>query len=181
MLELDETTAEQLRSIDIFDGHMPKERGKSRRSPTFNYKKASISRAKWCDKLAEDRCSTIKAKAARLWLYENSMTYRKYYDLHRSILNDFTSTHPCRRMELYEPTHSLLLKLPDIEVAAWPILYPWCRYGDTDVQERISDGGSGKLSSHYSGKQSFIRKLMSLSDLSASAIPFFLFTRSLLG
>ena len=34
-------------------------------------------------------------------------------------------------------------------------------YGDTDVRERISDGGSGKLSSHYSGKQSFIRKLLS--------------------
>ena len=83
-----------------------------------------------CDQLAEDRCSTIKAKAARLWLYENNMTYRKYYDLHRSILNDFNSTHPSRRMELYEPTHSLLMKLPGIEVAAWPILYPWSRYGE---------------------------------------------------
>ena len=48
-----------------------------------------------------------------------------------------------------------------LEVAAWPILYPWARYGDTDIRARLVDGGSGTESQHYSGKQSFIRKLLS--------------------
>ena len=48
-----------------------------------------------------------------------------------------------------------------LEVAAWPILYPWSRYGDTDVRARLAQGGSGTAKQHYSGKQSFIRKLLS--------------------
>ena len=48
-----------------------------------------------------------------------------------------------------------------LEVAAWPILYPWSRYGDTDVRARLSAGGSGSGNQHYSGKQSYVRKLLS--------------------
>ena len=48
-----------------------------------------------------------------------------------------------------------------LEVAAWPILYPWSRYGDTDVRRRLATGGSGTGIQHYSGKQSHIRKLIS--------------------
>ena len=53
------------------------------------------------------------------------------------------------------------MKSPGVEVAAWPILYPWSRYGDTDVRDRLCDGGSGTEKHHYSGKTSFIRKLLS--------------------
>ena len=53
------------------------------------------------------------------------------------------------------------MKSPGIEVGAWPILYPWSRYGDTDVRDRLCDGGSGTEKHHYSGKTSFIRKLLS--------------------
>ena len=48
-----------------------------------------------------------------------------------------------------------------LEVADWPIFYPWARYGDTDVRARLAEGGSGTDKRHYSGKQSFIRKLLS--------------------
>ena len=157
MLELDGDTCRALACISIFHGPPVKERGKSRRGPTFNYKKTVISRGLWYDTLAEKRCTTAKARAARLWLYENNMTYREYYNLHRSILNNYKSG---ARKELYEPTHSLLLKLPGIEVAAWPILYPWSRYGDTDVRARPAQGGSGTEGQCYSGKQSFVRKLL---------------------
>ena len=37
----------------------------------------------------------------------------------------------------------------------------WARYGDSDVRARIAGGGSGTDQRHYSGNQSFIRKLLS--------------------
>ena len=55
----------------------------------------------------------------------------------------------------------MLMKYCGIEVAAFPILYPWSRYGDSDVRDRLCAGGSGTLVQHYSGKTSFMRKLLS--------------------
>ena len=88
------------------------------------------------------------------------MTYRHFYEMHRSILwNHKAGT----RTDLYEKTSMLLAEksMYGLEVAAWPILYPWARYGDTDIRSRLVDGGSGTESQHYSGKQSFIRKVLS--------------------
>ena len=88
------------------------------------------------------------------------MTYRHFYELHRSILKNYKAGN---RPELYEKTSVLLVdkSMQGLEVAAWPILYPWARYGDTDIRARLVDGGSGTKLQHYSGKQSFIRKLLS--------------------
>ena len=149
----------QLRCIDLFQKHA-QERGKSKAGPTYNWKKLSITRGRWEDQLAEYRCTSDKAKAARLWLYANNMAYRHFYELHRTILkNHKAGTRP----DLYEKTSMLLVdkSMQGLEVAAWPILYPWARYGDTDIRSRLVDGGSGTESQHYSGKQSFIRKLLS--------------------
>ena len=103
----------------------------------------SIARGRWEATLAEDRCASAKAKAARLWLYENNMTYRQFYDLHRSILRNFKAGN---RDSLYEKTSVLLAdkSMRGLEVAAWPILYPWSRYGDTDGRARLFDNRSGK-------------------------------------
>ena len=88
------------------------------------------------------------------------MTYRHFYEMHRSILK---SKKAGTRSDLYEKTSVLLVdkSMQGLEVAAWPILYPWARYGDTDIRSRLVDGGSGTESQHYSGKQSCIRKLLS--------------------
>ena len=159
MLELSDRAVLQLRCIDLFQKHA-QERGKSKSGPTYNWKKLSITRGRWEDELAEHRCTSAKAKAARLWLYENNMTYRHFYELHRSILKNYKAGN---RTDLYEKTSMLLVdkSMQGLEVAAWPILYPWARYGDTDIRARLVDGGSGTESQHYSGKQSFIRKLLS--------------------
>ena len=103
---------------------------------------------------------SAKAKAARLWLYESNMTYRHFYEMHRSILKSYKNGD---RADLYEKTSNLLdnRSMHGLEVAAWPLLYPWARYGDTDIRTRLVGGGSGKESQHYSGKQSYIRKLLS--------------------
>ena len=88
------------------------------------------------------------------------MTYRHFYEMHRSILKSYKAG---TRSDLYEKTSMLLVdkSMRGLEVAGWPILYPWARYGDTDVRERLVDGGSGTTKQHYSGKQSCIRKLLS--------------------
>ena len=87
MLDLPHSSAVQLRCIDLFQKH-GQERGKSKAGPTFNWKKLSITRGRGEDALAEQRCTTPKAKAARLWLYDNNMTYRHFYELHRTILKE---------------------------------------------------------------------------------------------
>ena len=121
---------------------MAQERGKTRSAPTYNWKELSISRGRWEDRLAEARCVSDKAKAARLWLYENNMTYRRFYELHRAILVNYKAG---TRTDLLEKTSSLLAgkDMQGLEVAAWPILYPWSRYGDSDVRSRLLLGGSG--------------------------------------
>ena len=101
-----------------------------------------------------------KAKAARLWLYENNMTYGRFYERHRAILVQHKAG---TRADLFDKTSSLLAgkDMHGLEVAAWPILYPWSRYGDSDVRSRLMLGGSGTDKQHYSDKQSYIRKLLS--------------------
>ena len=136
------------------------ERGRDDRGPSFNYKKMCITRGRWEKELAEDRCTSAKAKAAGKWLYKNNMTYRQFYKMHKSILVSYKKG---TRSTLYEKTSNLLIseQLYGLEVAAWPLLYPWARYGDTDIRSRLVDGGSGTAAQHYSGKQSYIRKLLS--------------------
>ena len=138
MLELSDRAVLQLRCIDLFQKHA-QERGKSKSGPTYNWKKLSITRGRWEDELAEHRCTSAKAKAARLWLYHNNMTYRHFYELHRSILKNHKAGD---RPELYEKTSVRLVdkSMQGLEVAAWPILYPWARYGDTDIRARLVDG-----------------------------------------
>ena len=92
----------------------------------------------------------------QLWLYDNNMTYRHFYELHRTILQSHKAG---TRLDLYEKTSMLLVdkSMQGLDVVAWPILNPWARYGDTDVRSRLVDGGSGTDSQHFSGKQSCIR------------------------
>ena len=80
--------------------------------------------ARWEEQLAERRCATHRARAAQKWLYANNMTYRHYYDMHRSVLIDYRSNSASSRKTLYISTYDLLMKSPGLEVAAWPILYP---------------------------------------------------------
>ena len=161
MLDLSVAECKQLRCISIFIQRCVRETGKNRSAPVFNYKKLSITMARWEESLPQDRCTTARSRAACRWLYANNMTYRERYDMHRTILNDYRSNSASSRTSLYISTYELLMKSPGIEVAAWPILYPWSRYGDTDVRDRLCDGGSGTEKHHYSGKTSFIRKLLS--------------------
>ena len=140
MLDLSADECENLRCVSIFIKRIERETGKNRSAPVFNFKKCSITMARWEESLAEDRCTTARSRAAWRWLYGNNMTYRERCDMHRTILNDFHSRSASSRKNLYISTYELLMKSPGIEVAAWPILYPWSRYGDTDVRDRLCNG-----------------------------------------
>ena len=83
MLELSKDECIELRCVSIFIKNMGRESGKHKKAPVFNYKKLSMSMARWEDRLPEDRCTTVRSHAARRWLYESNMTYRHYYDMHR--------------------------------------------------------------------------------------------------
>ena len=144
MLELTVDECEQLRCLSIF-AKFDRERGKSKKAPTWNYKKLSIVMARWEDTLSEKRCLTRRSMAARRWLYDNNMTYRHFSGIHRVVLVEHASG---ARKSLYVSTYDLLMKYSGIEVAAFPILYPWSRYGDSDVRDRLCDGGSGTLVQH---------------------------------
>ena len=124
MLQLTAKECEQLRCVSIFTKKISHEYGKSGRTSgaTFNYKRMSITMARWMDTLVEGRSATPRARAAYRWLYANNMTYRHYCDMHQSILIDFRSSSPTSRTTLYISTYDLLMKLPGLEAAAWPIL-----------------------------------------------------------
>lgn len=64
MLELDKESCEQLRCVWIYQ-KMAQERCKSRRGPTYTWKKLSTSMGRWEAELAEHRCTTAKANGAR--------------------------------------------------------------------------------------------------------------------
>ena len=64
MLELSDRAVLQLRCIDLFQKHA-QERGKSKAGPTCNRKKLYTTRGRWEDQLAEHRCTSAKAEAAR--------------------------------------------------------------------------------------------------------------------
>ena len=83
------------------------------------------------------------------------MTYRHYCGVHRGILAAYRADFSTRKT-LFDFTHRLLLERPGMEVAAWPLLYPWGRYGDTDVRIRLVEGGSGSAVNHYYSKTSFL-------------------------
>lgn len=87
----------------------------------------------------------------------DSCMHRSILINHKAIIKNDTPT------SLYEKTSRLLAHddLHGLEVAAWPILYPWSRYGDSDVRARLSSGGSGTTEQHYYGKRSYIRRLLS--------------------
>ena len=119
-----------------------------------------MSRGRWFEELAEHRCSSTKAKAAWRWLYENNMTYRHYCGVHHGILVAYRGEFSARKT-LFDFTYRLLLERPGVEVAARPLLYPWSRYGDTDVRIRLVEGGSGDAGNHYYSKTSFLRKIRS--------------------
>ena len=75
------------------------------------------------------------------------MTYRHFYEMHRSILKNHKAG---IRPDLYETASVLFAdkSMHGLEAAAWHILYPWARYGDTDARARLVDGGSGTASQH---------------------------------
>ena len=64
MLKLAAEECDQLRCLSIF-AKFDRERGKSKKAPTFNYKKLSIIMARWEEALAEKRCRTRRSIAAR--------------------------------------------------------------------------------------------------------------------
>ena len=104
------------------------------------------------------------------------MTYRHDCGVHHGILVAYRGGFSARTT-LFDFTYRLLLERPGVEVAAWPLLYPWSRYGDTDVRNRLVEGGSGDAGNHYYSKTSFLRKIRSRcrSYEQVPAIMFFLY------
>ena len=87
---------------------------------------------------------------------EHNRTYRRYVMQHKRVLSG-----PEEEREMFIPTYRLLIQSRGIEVALFPVLYPWEVYSDSDVRSWAMDRGLVKSSQLPSMKKSFLRKVHS--------------------
>ena len=99
---------------------------------TYTLKKLGLSRAEWKRTKVEPRPGT-KLRKAYDWLMANNATYRNWVTLHNDFLLKLQSM---ENPHYWIRTSDLLLKMPGIEVAAYPLLYPRASFADTDLREK---------------------------------------------
>ena len=120
-----------------------------------NIKKASVVRAEWAAMPVRGALMTPKARAAFAYLLEHNAAYAHYVtEQEREIAEGFPHGH---RISAY----GLLMKMPGVECAARPVLYPRTGYGDTDLRERLYELGLAGPGKQLSIRNSFLRKALS--------------------
>ena len=131
------------------------QRGQSGHAAVANVKKLSVIRAEWNSVSVPDSMTTARARAAFAYLMEANSTYRHYVEEHgKQIQEGFPHG---RKIS----TYGLLMKMPGVEVAARPHLYPHTCFGDTDLRERLYALGHAGPGQQLSTKSSFMRKALS--------------------
>ena len=147
------------------------------KAPVTNLKKTAVVRAKWIDVDVETRLTTVVQKNAFQWLMTNNDVYCHYVKAYRYRRRELDAEQPppeagaeqagaprdmWKRLWPAIPTAELLLKMPGVEIAARPWLYPRAAFGDTDIKVRL---GMYKrrlaLNAQPNLKTSFFRKLTS--------------------
>ena len=118
--------------------------------------KQSLVRARWkLNKVEENFRQDGPGKRAFEWLMDNNSTYAHYVNKHKELLREGA----VRQGNAWVPTAELLLRLPGLEVAARPWLYPYAAFGDTDLAARLKELKQIGEASTPSLKTSWLRKV----------------------
>ena len=156
LVDITKQEAESIRPFLLFVTKH-KERGSVSRGPTYNWKKTKVCRVNLkCEDLDTCGAMTPRARAAYDWLMVHNRTYRRYVMQHKRELEV-----PAERREMFIATYRLLIQSRGIEVALFPVLYPWEVYSDSDVSIWSKDRQLLKKSQLPSMKTSFLRKVHS--------------------
>ena len=97
------------------------------KAPVTAKKKRGVISGRW-KATSPDDSSNPKVRMALRWLLKNNPLYRKYFDMHKKLLDvNLGET----KSWSYIPTAMLLLRHHGVEVAAYPWLYPHGYMSDT--------------------------------------------------
>ena len=168
LTDITKEEAESIRPFLLFVTKQ-KERGSVSRGPSYNWKKTKVCRVN-LKREDLDTCGamTPRARAAYDWLMVHNLTYRRYVMQHKRELEV-----PAERREMFIATYRLLIQSRGIEVALFPVLYPWAVYSDSDVIIWSKERQLLKKSQLPSMKTSFLRKVHSRCRVygDAEAVP----------
>ena len=168
LMDITKEEAESIRPLLLFVTKQ-KERGSVSRVPSYNWKKTKVCRVN-LKREDLDTCGamTPRARAAYEWLCVHNRTYRRYVRQHKRELEV-----PAERREMFIATYRLLIQSRGIEVALFPVLYPWEVYSDSDVITWSKERQLLKKSQLPSMKTSFLRKVHSRCRVygDAEAVP----------
>ena len=149
-------TIDEARSLQIIDIYADCTKVRGGRAPVTNLKKTAVVKAKWRTREVAQALQSENARRAYLWLMENNRTYRAYVGQHQRALAD----QPGDQWPAIK-TAELLLRMPGVEVAARPWLYPREAFGDSDLYTRLVARGHVRPNQKPSLKAGFMRKVLS--------------------
>ena len=128
------------------------------KASTSDKKKTAVIRAPWRNSNVEMEVQdNAKVFACYQWLMGHNSTYRHYIRVHDKVLAGIESG----TSHQWILTAELSLKMPGVEVAARPWLYPTPAFGDTDLKVRLVEFGHTTESQKPSLKRSWVRKMCS--------------------
>ncbi len=154
LLELSKEEASSLCPLRIFcDVKM--QRGQSGRAAIANPKKRSVMRAQWNAISVEASLKTPMARAAFAYLVKHNEACAHYVQEQKCLIAE---GFPYGRSI---STYGLLMRMPGVEAAAKPLLYPHSAYLDTDLRDRLRALGLSGEKQHLSMNQRYLRKLLS--------------------
>ena len=145
------------KALSIIDLHVDFKRVKGGSAPITSKKKTSLTKATWRKADLEPQLPSDAAKKAFTWLMQHNATYHHYIQMHRQILAQPSKAEGWHII----PTAQLLLRMPGVEVAARPWLYPVAAFGDTDIKDRLVHLGWLGENQKPSTKTSWLRKVLS--------------------
>ena len=113
------------------------------KAPVTAKKKRGVISGRW-KATSPDDSSDPKVRMALRWLLKNNALYRKYFDMHKKLLEVNVGE---TKAWSYIPTAMLLLRHHGVEVAAYPWLYPHGYMSDTSfIKANKNDKPSIKAS-----------------------------------
>ena len=154
MLDLPEDDRRCLAPLQLFCDFKAM-RGQSGKAAVANLKKLSVIRAEWSATTVRASVQSPMAKAAFQFLLAHNEAYAAYVREHDLLVQ---AGFPHGRKI---PTYALLMKMPGVEAAARPWLYPQTGFNDTDLRERLRELGLSGDKQQLSVRASFLRKALS--------------------
>ncbi|CAE8634707.1 unnamed protein product [Polarella glacialis] len=157
-LEILQLTDQEVQCLSVVTLRVQQSDVRGGMAPTSNKKKTGVVTAYWRRSEVGFGLS-VKALAAFEWLMRYNETYRRFVERHRALL----AVPALDRADdwFVIKTAELLLRMPGVEVAARPWLYPVPEYGDSDLKSRLVRLGQISARQKPSLKASWVRKLLS--------------------